>query len=182
MTSDSNLFHFQDMLESVSNLLQHSNIEVHARSEWGSQNTGHRDLIRQMMSELDKSSTYKYSISHTTGMGVLVYSLDWVGVDVEVTDRVTNQVMQRVSTLAEIQEAPTLAALWCAKEAAFKALKGFRQPSVISDVSIGGWKKIDSQTETFQLLNYENHETPHSGRGVVKYLGQHTYAFFLIAS
>lgn len=158
-------------------------IQVHFDPNWGSQNPQHRTLLKaQLNSALSNSQLYS-SISHCPGMGVFLTSPHPVGVDVEVRHRVEPRVLARVSSPEELKAASTHpASLWCAKEAAFKALKNFNQPSVISKISIGDWKNIDSQTETYRLLNSESHSAPSENRGVILHIAEFTFSFFIFPS
>jgi phosphopantetheinyl transferase (holo-ACP synthase) len=72
-----------------------------------------------------------------------------VGFDIEQIVRVQPQTAQRVcATQDEFTRAPSPAALWCAKEASFKSLKGAHQPLVLSEIEIKCWG-CDSHCETF---------------------------------
>ncbi|MBV2168076.1 MAG: 4'-phosphopantetheinyl transferase superfamily protein, partial [Bdellovibrio sp.] len=72
--------------------------------------------------------------------------------------------------------------LWCAKEACFKALRAYQQPSVISEISIGAWQNLDSQTETYRLLNSETFNSPSRNHGFTVHFLSHTYSFFIFPS
>jgi hypothetical protein len=72
--------------------------------------------------------------------------------------------------------------LWAAKEATYKALWHYKQPSVVSSLTIGGWRNIDSQFKTFTLLNPRNFDAPENGRGICLQLAEHTYCFFCFCS
>ncbi len=82
------------------------------------------------------------SLSHCPEAGGWAIT-DWhqsVGFDLEVPKRVKAEVVARVSNPSEVSSAPSAAALWVAKEASFKALRGPRQPLLISQVQISNWK------------------------------------------
>lgn len=171
-----------DMLESLRRLTGSPDLQIFADKNWGSQNPEHRNLLRAKISEINPDLELHTSLSHAHDLGVIVLSSSPVGVDAELTARVTERPVARMSSPAEMQESPGFASLWCAKEAAFKALKIFDQPSVISQISIGDWQKIDSQIETFRLTNADNHSAPSDGRGVVFHLRHHTLAIFIFCS
>nr|WP_295904205.1 4'-phosphopantetheinyl transferase superfamily protein [uncultured Bdellovibrio sp.] len=159
-----------------------SDLQVFAKPEWGSQNPAHRELMRAELSALFADEKLKTSVSHCEGVGVVVASRSPVGVDVEVHTRVEEKTVARVSSHEEVLAAPSPTSLWSAKEAIFKALRSYDQPSVISKISVGAWKNIDSQTETYRLLHPEIHGSPSENRGVVMHFGEHTYSFFVFPS
>ncbi len=171
----------EQLTESAQKFLQSPGLQVHARPEWGSHNPAHRDLIRAEIQKLLPENWHS-STSHTEGVGVIVLSPHPIGVDVEVTERVSDKTVARVSSPEELAAAPSAAALWCAKEACFKALRSYDQPSVISKISIGSWENIDSQTETFRLSNYETFNSSSENRGVVKKISTWSLAFFIFPS
>ncbi|MEK2647098.1 4'-phosphopantetheinyl transferase family protein [Bdellovibrio sp. BCCA] len=159
-----------------------SDLQVFAKPEWGSQNPSHRELIRTELAEVFSNTDLKTSVSHCEGMGVVVVSRSPLGVDVEVRAHVEEKIVARVSSNEEVLAAPSPASLWSAKEAIFKALRSYNQPSVVSKISVGAWKNIDSQTETYRLLHPEIHGSPSENRGVVMHFGEHTYSFFVFPS
>lgn len=170
------------MLDSLRLLLKTPDLQFFSKPEWGSQNPEYRELIRAALQEVNVDSQFQYSISHTHELGVIALSSSALGVDVELTDRITAAPVARVSSALEMLAAPSVASLWCAKEAAYKALKSYDQPSVLSKISIGDWQKIDSQTETFHLINAQSFNAPAEGCGVIKKLSLHTLAFFIFCS
>ncbi len=160
----------------IQDLLQTSDLELFMDSNWGSQNSSHRKFLR----EFSHSKNFAFSsASHTIGCGAFAGSSSKpIGIDLEVTLRVTEAAVKRISASLERAAAPTAAALWCAKEAAFKALKTFRQPPVISSISIGEWQNIDSHTETFSINNFDEFRAPPEGRGLIMEFAPYTLAFF----
>lgn len=157
-------------------------LQIFAKPEWGSHNPSHRELIHTELAPLFADKNLQTSVSHCKGMGVVVASTSAIGVDVEVKDRVVEEVVARVSSPEEVLAAPSPASLWSAKEAIFKALRSYNQPSVISKISVGAWKNIDSQTETYRLLNPEVHDSPSENRGVAVHFQEHVYSFFVFPS
>ncbi|MBO9668014.1 MAG: hypothetical protein J7501_14525 [Bdellovibrio sp.] len=184
MTKDSGMIITADMLESLRLHLRTPDLQVIARTEWGSQNSAHRELIHKERDSFLQNSPTKLhsSIAHTHGMGVLVLSKHAVGVDAEVSSRVQEKVIARVSSPEDVQAAPNAASLWVAKEATFKALRPYKQPSVLSDISIGAWVNIDSHTETFRLNHSISHQLPSEGVGVCIHFSPFTFGFFVIHS
>lgn len=171
----------EKLTESARKLLHSPGLQIHARPEWGSHNPAHRDLIRAEIQKLLPENWHS-STSHTEGLGIIVLSPCPVGVDVEVSERVTDKTVARVSAAEELSAAPGAAALWCAKEACFKALRSYDQPSVISQISIEAWENIDSQTETFRLSNPEKFNSSSENRGVVMKISTWSLAFFIFPS
>lgn len=147
---------------------------------WGSQSPDHRAEIKSAL--LQNSELKYHSVSHCPEEGGFIqYSLP-VGFDIEITARVLKNTVQRISSLQEMEDAPSPASLWCAKEATFKALQGFTQPSVVSKISIGGWSRISPQLETFELKNSGDFISHLKSYGVVIHKTHLTYAFFVIRS
>ena len=65
------------------------------------------------------------SIAHCPFMGGFVFSFNTdisLGLDIEIADRVSDKVIHRIATAEEVQQAPSKALLWTAKEASFKCL------------------------------------------------------------
>lgn len=173
----------QSTLESLKKLLQVKDLTVEISEQWGSHNSHHRELLHNARAEaLLRTPDMQVSISHTHDLGVLAFCPAPIGVDIEKTERVQSQVVQRVSSAEELRNAPSPASLWCAKEACFKALRSYAQPSVVSAISIGNWTKIDSHTETFELLNFSNFSAPLAGHGLVYHLANHTLGFFIFSA
>ncbi|MDG0815110.1 4'-phosphopantetheinyl transferase superfamily protein [Bdellovibrio svalbardensis] len=172
----------ESQIESLRFLLRSPDLQLFARSEWGSNNPEYRNFIKAALQEVNVDSYLQHSISHTHELGAIALSSSAIGVDVELSARVTEAPVARVSSREEVKAAPSPVSLWCAKEAAFKALKSYDQPSVLSKISIGEWQKIDSQTETFRLINASAFNAPSEGRGVIKHLSAHTLGFFIFCS
>lgn len=109
---------------------------------------------------LEKRGSGFSSISHTQDLGGYVFLpmtesayADAIGLDIEIISRVTDPIVKRIcKTEQEFKNAPSAAALWCAKEAAFKALRGADQPQVISEIEISEWK-TNSHFETFSFFS-----------------------------
>ena len=78
-----------------------------------------------------------------------------IGMDVEQQDRVSIAVANRVCRdSSECDQAPSPSAIWTAKEAAFKSLRGTQQPTTISQLVIGNWNPIAPHLFTFELQNF----------------------------
>lgn len=103
-----------------------------------------------------KTQGVPISVSHTDELGGFVWinlkepmpGLQ-IGLDIENSTRVHEVVAKRIcKSEAEFKAAPSPSSLWVAKEAAFKALRGPKQPQVLSEVEITEWTTVDSQIET----------------------------------
>lgn len=84
------------------------------------------------------------SVSHCPVLGGFVFSFNQkitLGLDMEQSHRVNEQLMGRLSKTEELQKAPDPSLLWAAKEAAFKCLTP-EQNRLIKHISITKWKKI----------------------------------------
>lgn len=172
----------ESVIKSLKKHFPCSDLEVLMHTEWGSKNPENRPLIRsELLKALNGRCLYT-SISHCPDLGVAVIAPSSIGVDVEVRERVTAPVMARISKEEEMLVAPSLSSLWCAKEAAFKALRPYEQPSVLSKISIGDWQNIDSQIETYRLINASEFNSPSENRGVIIHSATHTFSFFLFYS
>ena len=163
----------------IRQLLGCPDLEIALREEWASTEPNHRNHLHQEIELRNPKKEFNSSISHCTLMGGIALSRFPIGLDIEVRHRVEWPIVQRVSTLEEVALATEPSALWCAKEAAFKALKKYSQPSVISEISIGGWQKIDSQTEKYQLLNSAHFHSPAANKGLIIHDGDLTISFFI---
>lgn len=117
------------------------------------------------------------SISHCTGFGGLVWSPRPIGLDLEEASRVREMAILRISSQDELKRAPDAAALWAAKEAAYKALRAYEQPQVLSQVETESWQSLDSHTETFRLFHPRQFHAP-EGRGIVIRNKSHVLAIF----
>lgn len=142
---------------------------------WGAKHPGYRDLIRSSIAETlevpesvrdlkqpPRSQRWSISISHASHFGGWVASpLPLrIGFDVEEGRRISQAVIERMSSPQEIAECPTPAFLWCAKEAYFKALAQ-DQPQAITQLNIGNWQELGDGFFSFSA-------SPHKpGRGWV---------------
>lgn len=140
--------------------------EIH--DTWGSQNPDYRINLRkhlhQYLQKLDPTQDYSsvlelstypkefkqlfVSISHCKDLGVFVVSSRPVGVDIEITSRLKKEVVQRVSTPAEMLLSDEPQLLWPAKEALFKCENRFQ---LMSEIKLDTWKK--SQNRTYEFLS-----------------------------
>lgn len=141
--------------------------ELNLKPEFSSKNKNHRQLIRQDIIQkynqsltadeilniqnldlIPKSEKIFFSISHHHEIGGYSASSFQHGFDIELKSRISDRIIKRVSTSEEISKSPELKFLWCAKEAAHKALNNskFRSSTLmLSDLKIENWT---SQTKT----------------------------------
>ena len=102
------------------------------------------------------------SISHCPGLKGFAYSInkqtdrqssnrknDFLGLDVEITSRVTTSLVGFLSCRTELDNMPDPSCLWTAKEAAFKCL--YPQDIRISQITIKYWKSISSNLHQFDF-------------------------------
>lgn len=154
-------------------------IKIVTRLNWGAVNPQYKELIYAALDQtLQNHPKYFSSISHAHPEGGFVVSCFPVGFDVEVTDRVTLQLVARICEEKELLEAPDWASLWCAKEATFKALKNFKQPQIVSDLHIEFENKNEKPISIFHLANANKFDAP-QGIGATYNSGGLTYCIFI---
>ena len=93
------------------------------------------------------------SVSHCPVLGGFVFSFNQkitLGLDMEQSHRVNEQLMGRLSKTEELQKAPDPSFLWAAKEAAFKCLT-LEQNRLIKHISITEWEKTASDSYHFHF-------------------------------
>lgn len=110
------------------------------------------DLSRPLL----KAGTLYVSISHCPSRGGFALSQTPIGFDVETPSRLRTATVLRVAQPVELDGAPSLGALWAAKEAAFKALQNMeRAPDLLSQIEIADWvfEPAESPYGTFKMKN-----------------------------
>lgn len=171
--------------------------ELILKSEWGSEHLNFRQQIRQSI--LDTYSTDEtvldleqkpeiagrsLSISHNRLNGGFATSTqaESLGFDIEVTARLDARNTKRFSVHdEEIQSAPSGAALWTAKEAAFKSLPKKAQPYVVGEIEIGEWVCIEQNLFICRMLKVKDRELKPAvvtSKGLVIQWEDQTLAFF----
>lgn len=156
-------------LEEVTKYLSPAAVEIYICSSWGQSEAGFRSEIRNFLSlrfgvkskELP-NPIYKRSISgrwisvsHCMDYGMVVISKFPIGCDIETTLKVNPKVIKRIShSLEDVTVYPN-AAIWTAKEAAFKLLAHYKQPSSLSLIRLGDWRSIGCDAHFFTLKNIE---------------------------
>lgn len=124
----------------------------------------HGSLKTDLQSGVLNRNSVFFSLSHSLNFGGVAMSLNPIGFDLEQTERMSDKILRRVCAPLEFQKFQTLALKqklplcfhWCAKESAWKALKGPTQPSVISDLEIS-WSESLSGEFSVQSLRGSNH-------------------------
>jgi 4'-phosphopantetheinyl transferase EntD len=90
------------------------------------------------------------SVAHCQTLGGYAFA-EWpIGFDIEETTRVSSAIANRIRDSKDAAF-PNPAAFWTAKEAAYKAL-GPRQPTVIGDVVITEWAKLEANHWSFRSV------------------------------
>ena len=118
------------------------------------------------------------SLSH----GGLAACIGWtrkpakIGVDVETRDRLSEAVIERVSSAEERQGAPDTTLLWSAKEAVFKVHSD--AVKVIGAVEIIDWRDLETGVWAFRA-RLTQAKAALSGSGEIRLIAGHTVAFFL---
>lgn len=172
--------------EDFAKYLESIGFRFECKTAWGSDQPGFREEISKSLGlkrESSKANPF-VSISHTKGFGGYIQLIDQaqkkcIGLDIELTDRVSKPIVQRVcKTMDEFNSAPSLAALWCAKEASYKSFRSLpewgwsQQPEIISQVEICNWKTFnitkkliteDGEMRLSHFATFEaiNRQTPH---------------------
>ncbi len=148
---------------------------IYFAKNYGRENSDHRTLIRSDiiknfgeswsldekknfldLKKIPKAANGFVSISHTDSCGAWIFSSQGVGIDLELTKNISDKTVTRIGNTEEIDHThkffPSLAPLWTAKEASFKALNPLSDIKVLSQIDIIWLKKISiSQNETILL-------------------------------
>ena len=143
----------EDLLGELRKVSLTPSLNIIVNEKYGS----HAADFRQNLTN-DIPKDFEYSISHTQGLGgfAILHPARKIGFDLEPMNRVTAKVATRIAFAPdEASQAPSPGHLWVAKEAAFKALRGPKQPQVLSALKVSGWqrpsKNSKSTFETFHL-------------------------------
>ena len=129
-------------------------LKIVSLNSWGSANPQHKELIYAALDQaLQKNPGAFSSVSHSALDGGFALSAYPVGFDIEISARVSKETIARISSSEELELAPSFASLWCAKEAAFKALKTFKQPQVVSQIKINFDKNHQDRCAVFRVEN-----------------------------
>ncbi|MBX3016259.1 MAG: 4'-phosphopantetheinyl transferase superfamily protein [Bdellovibrionaceae bacterium] len=146
-------------------------------SAWAANEAQHRLLLKKAA-----SAAVHASVSHAPMRGGFVGLTEahpsalQLGFDLEDIERVTEAAAARVASPRDHSFSPlTPAHLWCAREAAFKALKGDCQPLVVSQIALTDWR-----TREHDILQFTFTATgASSGQGYLWDDGEFQYALAL---
>ena len=92
------------------------------------------------------------SISYCNYLAVCAIVFDQkvsIGFDIEHKERVTNRLVERISSQKEISQCPHPALLWTAKEAGVKSLSSHSQPVLFKNCRLSNWKKNSANQNYF---------------------------------
>ncbi len=145
-------FGFQKFDDDVFLFESESNTQIYLSKKWSSADSHNREFLGNFIEQ----HQLKYvSISHGRTWGGFATSQQPVGFDLEERSRVTEAVVRRVCEDDEYQallrSGVQQAFHWCAKESAWKSLRGPKQPRVIGDLFLE-WK----DAHTFTLKSIRN--------------------------
>ncbi len=104
---------------------------------------------------------FSISISHCPLAGgyALVPKPYQIGIDIEDSNRLTESVINRISTADERQASPSMCALWVAKEASFKVIQNDLNLKTFSKVKITQWVNIKKNQFMFEILSPSKHHS-----------------------
>lgn len=170
-------------------------------SDWASQHEGHRQMLRNAIGEyltalgtrtsvdsksvtdlavLPEAEGHSLSISHCKRAGGFVVAprCNFVGFDLEINRRLDGVRLGLVSVdESELRAAPTPAAFWTAKEAAFKCLRGPTQPRGLKDIRVANWKKEEATgIYHFEVVEIDGARSAQEISGLVVDDGEMSYA------
>lgn len=191
MRSDSD---FENILPEIREFFGLDSLKLVLRKDWGASTPDNRKNIRAFihdnihaceeifnLSEIPSIPNGRISISHSKALGGVFWTdgdRD-LGFDIELIERCKPEMMKRVSTPREMSEAPSMAALWTAKEAAFKAIPRGTQPYSVSQINIGGWEKTTRQDSwQWQILTVPS-DTFRDTRGITICQNHHAMSFIV---
>lgn len=149
-----------ELLNQIKEALGCKSLEYFYSPDFGSANAGlFSDWRQKLQIEIDHrlSSSAKKSycsISHSKHLGGAAFIAPdegQLGFDIEESSRVSKIVAVRIADEKQFKQAPTPAALFVAKEAAFKSMRGPRQPAVISEVEIFNWEKVRQEPPLYKF-------------------------------
>ena len=160
-------------LAQVQSLFQDSEFRLLISADYGSalnsnadSGQEHRSNIRLSISQncWPSPESGHVSISHTKGAGAVLFHPQYqVGVDLEISARVQDKIVSRVSSPQELALEISPSQLWVAKEASFKASRNNHQPAALSGIQIDSFDK-QSNLFSFSLNKSSSKST---GYGLV---------------
>jgi hypothetical protein len=166
--------------------------------DWGAHAPDYRAKIRDAASTVIKedlrdlsrrpfSNQFSISISHCPSVGAFAICKRpaTIGIDFEDESRIKEAAVARVSTAQELAETPSPALLWCAKEAAYKALPSGTQPPTISQILVTDWAKEERPSAqwpgnlsiwSYRILDKSGRSI--AGKGLASHVQELAGAFF----
>ena len=102
------------------------------------------------------------SISYSYHLGGFIIVFDKkadIGFDIELKNRITDPVVQRISSQSEFNQSPHPALLWVAKEAGVKSLSTFKLSVLFKDCIVLNWNRNPcSQNYSFDFYIKNSHK------------------------
>lgn len=135
------------------------------------------------LTEPPSSKDCAISISHTDLFSgfVLDPSASGLGLDIELEERISTKIVQRISNSEEIQMAPDAKFLFPCKEAAWKGHSSLQKEfPTISQIRIATWKKLEENTWTF-LTHTHSNDRALPGQGILWKADKILFTLFRIA-
>lgn len=100
-----------------------------------------------------QTDDYSISVSHSPNSSICAFidSHFSIGIDTEIKTRIKPPVISRIAKESEVKLCPQPEFLFCAKEAAWKALNHSLNISTISQIETTNWLKLESQWQQFNV-------------------------------
>ncbi|MGE4130168.1 MAG: hypothetical protein AB7F86_00940 [Bdellovibrionales bacterium] len=143
--------------------------------QFGSRTEGYRQRVRDSISssltglesddlanlvQLEKVPVvrgWSLSITHCPSVGgwVAVPGSQPIGLDIEIQNRLTSNIVNRIASVKELANCPLSIYLFPAKEAVFKSLYGPRQPQIITQIEVNAWRSCpDGWGHEFEVVGH----------------------------
>lgn len=171
-------------IDLVTEKIQNQKIKTHSQSL--PQALLSLNALHNPESCLKDISLIKISLTYCKNYGIFACSPrftndnQFIGIDLELKDRVNKEVINKVSAPVEVFDAPLFVHLWTAKEASFKTLVNTKD-QLISDINIHSWlalpeKKSGAKIWQYQFTNIQKNKK-YTGTGWVIDLNGYSLAF-----
>ncbi|MBY0315383.1 MAG: 4'-phosphopantetheinyl transferase superfamily protein [Bdellovibrionales bacterium] len=159
----------------------HPNYRLQVRQLFSECLRTHRHLVPEQMNDLSfrpRHDNLSLSVSHSLNASAFGWcdKPSQIGVDIEVIERLSAQVLKRVCSREELEACPYVPHLWTAKEAVFKSLQ--TENNVISNVEILDWRP-KKETEWFFTAKWRDREEHIKGIGFSCLKMDHSLSFFV---
>lgn len=120
------------------------------------------------------------SLSHCKDYSALAWCLkpQTLGIDIEDLLRLKKELISRVSSQAEVSQAPRFDLLWSCKEAVFKSLSPSKHLKVLGNVEVFDWNLLRNDTWSFRARHCQS-QLAIQGLGEVRLILGHSLAFFV---